>query len=170
VTGLPETRKDHAVAMARFARDCMHRTQVLLPKLEVTLGTMDSTCIHSPIRRRCLTLWCFFPIKGPDTADLAMRMGKCHRGSIWQDEYGTSFSTLLNRQSFSTSIRYALRPGDGGSLARRSQSIPALWRYHEHGGPNGKHRIALQNSNLPGNSGFARCGWKDKLDTAARGW
>jgi class 3 adenylate cyclase len=50
VAGLPEARKDHAVAMARFARDCLQRTQILTRKLELTLG--------------------------PDTADLAMRMGK----------------------------------------------------------------------------------------------
>ena len=49
VTGLPEPRKDHAVVMARFARDCMTRMNELSHQLEVTLG--------------------------PDTADLAMRFG-----------------------------------------------------------------------------------------------
>ena len=41
--------------MARFARDCMHKVQVLTRKLEVTLG--------------------------PDTADLAMRIG-LHSGPV----------------------------------------------------------------------------------------
>jgi class 3 adenylate cyclase len=41
--------------MARFARDCMQQTRVLTKKLEVTLG--------------------------PDTADLAMRMG-IHSGAV----------------------------------------------------------------------------------------
>jgi hypothetical protein len=46
VTGLPDPRKDHAVAMCRFARDCMYKMHSLTRKLEVTLG--------------------------PDTADLSM--------------------------------------------------------------------------------------------------
>jgi class 3 adenylate cyclase len=53
--GLPEPRKDHAVAMARFAQDCMLKMQTLTRKLEVTLG--------------------------PDTADLTMRMGM-HSGPV----------------------------------------------------------------------------------------
>jgi class 3 adenylate cyclase len=55
VTGLPDPRKDHAIAMARFARECMLRMQVLVKKLEVTLG--------------------------PDTGDLSMRMG-LHSGPV----------------------------------------------------------------------------------------
>ncbi|KAL7562526.1 hypothetical protein ACA910_008233 [Epithemia clementina (nom. ined.)] len=54
-TGLPEPRQDHAVAMARFAKDCMTKMQVLTRKLEVHLG--------------------------PDTADLSMRMG-IHSGPV----------------------------------------------------------------------------------------
>jgi class 3 adenylate cyclase len=55
VTGLPEPRKDHAVAMARFSRDCMVRMRSLCKQLEVTLG--------------------------PDTGDLSMRMG-IHSGPV----------------------------------------------------------------------------------------
>jgi class 3 adenylate cyclase len=55
VTGLPDPRKDHAVAMARFSRDCMTRMRSLCKQLEVTLG--------------------------PDTGDLAMRMG-IHSGPV----------------------------------------------------------------------------------------
>ena len=44
-----EPRKDHAIAMARFAKDCMQRMKVLVVKLEVPLG--------------------------PGTADLSMRFG-----------------------------------------------------------------------------------------------
>mmetsp|Transcript_2536 Transcript_2536/g.6381 ORF Transcript_2536/g.6381 Transcript_2536/m.6381 type:complete len:1225 (+) Transcript_2536:138-3812(+) len=54
-TGLPEPRIDHAVAMVRFAKDCMFKMQVLTRTLEVSLG--------------------------PDTADLAMRMG-IHSGPV----------------------------------------------------------------------------------------
>lgn len=49
VAGLPEPRKDHAVVMALFARDCMEKMQELVRQLEVTLG--------------------------PDTGDLANRFG-----------------------------------------------------------------------------------------------
>jgi len=55
VTGLPEPRDDHAVAMSRFARDCMIKMNDLTKKLELTLG--------------------------PDTGDLAMRFG-LHSGPV----------------------------------------------------------------------------------------
>lgn len=34
IAGLPEERKDHAVAMARFACDCLHRLRSLVRVLE----------------------------------------------------------------------------------------------------------------------------------------
>ena len=49
VAGLPEPRKDHAVVMAKFARDCQNRMGRVVRDLEVTLG--------------------------PDTSDLKMRFG-----------------------------------------------------------------------------------------------
>lgn len=55
VTGLPDPRKDHAVAMARFARDCMSRMETLTKSMEVELG--------------------------PDTGELCMRMG-LHSGPV----------------------------------------------------------------------------------------
>ena len=36
--GLPEARKDHAVTIARFARECMIKMFSLTQKLEMTLG------------------------------------------------------------------------------------------------------------------------------------
>jgi class 3 adenylate cyclase len=55
VCGLPEPRKDHAVIMARFARDCLTKMNDLMKRLEVTLG--------------------------PDTADLSIRVG-LHSGPV----------------------------------------------------------------------------------------
>lgn len=55
VAGLPDPRKDHAVVMARFARDCMHAMRDLTKTLEMTLG--------------------------PDTGELEMRMG-LHSGPV----------------------------------------------------------------------------------------
>jgi class 3 adenylate cyclase len=55
VTGLPDPRKDHAVAMCRFARDCIFLMRKLVKQLEVTLG--------------------------PDTASLDMRIG-LHSGQV----------------------------------------------------------------------------------------
>jgi Adenylate and Guanylate cyclase catalytic domain len=52
VCGLPDARTDHAVVMARFARECLSRMQDLVGKLEVMLG--------------------------PDTAELAMRFVSVH--------------------------------------------------------------------------------------------
>ena len=53
--GLPDPREDHAVVMARFARDCLARMGELVHQLEITLG--------------------------PDTADLRMRFG-LHSGPV----------------------------------------------------------------------------------------
>lgn len=55
VSGLPDPRKDHAVAMSRFAIDCMQKMHKLTKKLEVRLG--------------------------PDTADLDIRFGM-HSGPV----------------------------------------------------------------------------------------
>jgi class 3 adenylate cyclase len=55
VTGLPDPRKDHAVAMCRFASDCVQKMDALTRKLEVILG--------------------------PDTTDLQMRVG-LHSGPV----------------------------------------------------------------------------------------
>jgi len=66
VTGLPDPRKDHAVAMARFARDCLIKMRYLSKRLEVTLG--------------------------PDTGDLAMRIGM-HSGPVTAGKF-TSFEIV----------------------------------------------------------------------------
>ena len=38
VCGMPEPRKDHAIGMIRFARDCLARMSSLSQQLEITLG------------------------------------------------------------------------------------------------------------------------------------
>jgi class 3 adenylate cyclase len=55
VCGVPQAQKDHAVIMARFARDIHSKMQTLVEELEIALG--------------------------PDTADLAFRIGM-HSGAI----------------------------------------------------------------------------------------
>lgn len=55
VCGLPDPRKDHAVVMARFARDCLRKMRPLCKQLELTLG--------------------------PDTGDLNIRIG-LHSGPV----------------------------------------------------------------------------------------
>jgi len=55
VTGLPNPKKDHAVIMARFARDCRDELNALTRSLEVSLG--------------------------PETSDLTMRFG-LHSGPV----------------------------------------------------------------------------------------
>jgi class 3 adenylate cyclase len=63
VAGLPDPRHDHAVVMARFARDCLARMRVLTRKLEVTLGpdTADlSIRVVSLLKVRIALADCFF--------------------------------------------------------------------------------------------------------------
>jgi hypothetical protein len=55
VAGVPDPRDDHAVVMAKFARDCRNKMNVLTKQLEVQLG--------------------------PDTGDLSMRIG-LHSGPV----------------------------------------------------------------------------------------
>ena len=55
VSGLPEPRKDHAVAMARFARDILHKMRDMVKQMVVELG--------------------------PDTEDLGLRVG-LHSGPV----------------------------------------------------------------------------------------
>jgi class 3 adenylate cyclase len=55
VAGLPDPRPDHAVVMAKFANDCLHRMFTTVRKLEVELG--------------------------PDTAELGLRVG-LHSGPV----------------------------------------------------------------------------------------
>jgi class 3 adenylate cyclase len=38
VVGLPEPRRNHAVVMVKFARECLQRMHVLVRQLEVSLG------------------------------------------------------------------------------------------------------------------------------------
>ena len=55
VAGLPQPRKDHAIVMARYSRDCLMKFHSLTKKLELMLG--------------------------PDTTDLALRIGM-HSGPV----------------------------------------------------------------------------------------
>jgi Adenylate and Guanylate cyclase catalytic domain len=55
VCGLPEPNEEHAIVMARFARDCLHKFNVLVKKLVVELG--------------------------PDTEELKIRIG-LHSGPV----------------------------------------------------------------------------------------
>jgi class 3 adenylate cyclase len=96
VTGLPDPRKDHAVAMARYANDCMTRMRWLSKKLEVTLG--------------------------PDTGDLSMRMGALPLFVV--------VSCLARRRTYPLRVfarRHPFWSRNGGRVARRTKSIPALW-------------------------------------------
>lgn len=75
VAGLLEPRKDHAVAMAFFSCDILHKLNNLLRQLEVTLG--------------------------PDTVDLVMRIG-LHSGPVTAGVSGESelvFSCLVVRSN-----------------------------------------------------------------------
>lgn len=55
MAGLPDPRKDHAIVMARFARDVLYKMNDLTKRLEVELG--------------------------PDTGDLSLRVG-LHSGQV----------------------------------------------------------------------------------------
>jgi class 3 adenylate cyclase len=74
VAGLPDPRPDHAIVMAKFARDCINEHIAQTKELEVTLG--------------------------PDTSALRLRVG-LHSGPITAGEYYLVILTLrLYRRGF----------------------------------------------------------------------
>lgn len=79
VTGLPDPRKDHAVAMARFARDILMKMRSLSKKLEVTLGpdTVSMLCGIIKLNYSCRpSLITYF---GSPTG----RLGHANRNAQW---------------------------------------------------------------------------------------
>jgi class 3 adenylate cyclase len=70
VVGLPEPRSDHAVVMAKFAKECREKFSDVTKKLELTLG--------------------------PETGDLALRIG-LHSGPVTAGTFtkGTKRSSIV---------------------------------------------------------------------------
>lgn len=83
VAGLPELRSDHAVVMARFARDLLDKMGSLTSQLETTLGPGKKAevilCLFPMSFDGYLTLYCFYFDK--DTSDLSIRIG-LHSGPV----------------------------------------------------------------------------------------
>jgi class 3 adenylate cyclase len=80
VAGLPDPRPDHAVVMARFARDCLDKMKALTRMLEMSLGPgklCARVALSNRLVRQLMLLW-FYPT---DTGDLAMRFG-LHSGPV----------------------------------------------------------------------------------------
>jgi class 3 adenylate cyclase len=74
VVGLPEPRTNHALVMARFAKDCRDKMNRLTRELETTLGPVSilSSAHQTTTVASILTL-CGCSHQG--TADLALRIG-----------------------------------------------------------------------------------------------
>ena len=58
--GVPEARADHAVAIARFARDCMVKFAIVTKQLEVALGPdTNELALRTGLHSVC-SFWLFF--------------------------------------------------------------------------------------------------------------
>ena len=77
--GMPIARSDHAVAMARFARDCLYKMNELTKHLEVRLVSLDHIACASSSDTFAY-IFCV-SIQGPDTSALAFRIG-LHSGPV----------------------------------------------------------------------------------------
>jgi hypothetical protein len=99
VAGLPDPRKDHAVVMARFARDCVSEHLILTKKLEVKLG--------------------------PDTGDLRLRIS-LHSGPITA---GVLLGKRSRFQLFGDTVNTCARmerAGDGNQIHTSEETAKLL--------------------------------------------
>lgn len=105
VAGLPDPRKDHAVVMARFSRECLQAMEFLTRKMEVSLG--------------------------PDTTDLCMRVG-LHTGPgtllfyLYIHGMSRMSSFFVPHLGSIVFLSYLVHNSDGWRLTRGSGSISTV--------------------------------------------
>jgi Adenylate and Guanylate cyclase catalytic domain len=58
-SGLPDPQRDHALIMARFARDCRIKFKEVTRKLELSLGPDTGDLCMRYVRARAEKVWCF---------------------------------------------------------------------------------------------------------------
>jgi class 3 adenylate cyclase len=103
VTGLPEPRADHAVAMCKFSRDCLDKFNELVKDLEIKLG--------------------------PDTGDLALRTG-LHSGPVTA---GVLRGDKSRFQLFGDTVNTAAKIESAGMKSRVHISVEVAKLLQEHG-------------------------------------
>jgi hypothetical protein len=101
VVGLPTSRKNHAMILAKFASGCLETMAILTRKLDETLGSVRFYIVSLPL-------------------EMSLKMVK-------SDSYVLSF-TFSGDGRFIFTYWIELRSDDGRSLTGRKGSIPAIWR------------------------------------------
>mmetsp|Transcript_15997 Transcript_15997/g.44260 ORF Transcript_15997/g.44260 Transcript_15997/m.44260 type:complete len:198 (-) Transcript_15997:1190-1783(-) len=146
-TGLPEPQKDHAVRMARFARDCLHKIAQLVDNLAEQLGDdtrnltlrigMHSGGVTAGVLRGDKSRFQLFG----DTVNTASRMESTGIPSRIQVSQTTADSLILNGKE-----RW-LEPRDEKVFAKGKGEMQTYWIDTESRSSSGKSR-SLTASNL----------------------
>lgn len=142
VCGLPEPRKDHAIVMARFARDCLYRMNTLTKQLELTLG--------------------------PDTSDLGVRVG-LHSGPVTAGVLrGERARFQLFGGRFLSSVGSVFNDSALAAILTPRFYLPFYCRHHEHDGPYRDNRSAQSDPYLSRDRRLVDHVWKEPLARSAR--
>ena len=139
--GLPMERSDHAVAMARFARECMLAVDPVLQSLKQKVGG--------------------------DVVNLGMRFG-LHR-YVWMNAHPSANDNNKSKKCFRLRFLFVQRACYSRCVARRKITISVVWGHRQYNVPHRNTRIEGHDSCFRDDSiVVVRCRKTKLVDTTTR--